>query len=90
MDEYAKVVGSFLETGQETYCLPPMNGYIRRHFYMIVKPQFQGKCQFVSAKNEANEPCIKVIKTDLSDDQLKLQMMDEEYKVFFYKPHYCC
>ena len=81
MEEYKKLVSTFCASGAESYLLPSMNGYIRRQFYMSVKPEFSGSCQFLSAKNEANEQCIKVIKTTMTDDELKLQMMEEEFKV---------
>ena len=81
MEEYKKLVSKFCESGAESYLLPSMNGYIRRQFYTIVKPEFGGKCQFVSAKNDANEQCIKVIKTSMTDDELKLKMMEEEFQV---------
>jgi hypothetical protein len=82
MDEYTKLVNQFLESGASEFLLPSMNRFIRSRFYSHVKPQFEGQCQFITAKNEKGEECMKVIKSDLSDQDLKLQLIDEDMKVF--------
>ena len=50
---------------------------------MTLKPEFAGKTQFISGRNENNEPVVTILKTVKTEEEVKLAEVDAEEEVFF-------
>ena len=48
---------------------------------MVVKPEFAGKAQFISGRNENNEPVVTILKTMKTEEEVKLAEVDAEEEV---------
>jgi len=79
LDEYKKRIEEFLmQDDKNSLNLPPCNSYIRRLIYMTLKPEFAGKTQFISGRNENNEPVVTILKTIKTEEEVKLAEVDAE------------
>ena len=50
---------------------------------MTLKPEFAGKTQFISGRNENNEPVVTILKTVKTEEEVKLAEVDAEEEVCF-------